>query len=308
MKEFLRGIAFSLSLSLVLCPAGCTNPDALPVTLHSSSEAPLPHADRSVLRIAIAPLTSPRDSFPLFAQLQSYLAARLHQPVGIIYRSTYAEINALLREGECDIAFVSGYPYVQGKHDFGMEALASPVVGGQDSSYSYIIVPASSSRTSLSELRGSVFAFSDPLSNAGRLAPEFAVSRTAGGTRAQTYFRRAVFTYGQERSIEAVTARTVDGAAVDSLVFERMAATDPSLRAAVRVIERLGPFGTPLMVVRPALDAAVKDDIRRVLFHMHQDQDGRRVLRQLGFDRFAPPDDRSYDGIRRMAQLLEERP
>lgn len=309
MKEFLRGIAFSLCLILAAFLPGCGKLDTIPVTLRSAplSEAP-PRRDTPALRIGIAPVTSPRESFSVYAQLQSYLENRLNRPVIILHRSTYAEINALLREGYCDIAFVCGYPYVQGKHDFGMEALVTPVLDGQTASYSYVIIPARSSRTSLTELRGSVFAFSDPLSNAGRLAPAFAVSQIADGERAETFFRHVVFTYGQERSIRAVAAAAVDGAAVDSLVFERMVAREPSLRNAIRVVERLGPFGMPPIVVRPALEPQVKETVRRTLLRMHQDAQGRRVLQQLGFERFSAPDDRAYESIRKMAQVLGEWP
>lgn len=297
---------FVLLIVFPLLPS-CGKPDSVPVKLRSiSSVQTTPQPEAPSLRIGITPVISPRESFPLYLQLQSYLEKRLKRSVMILHRSTYAEVNNLLRFGQCDMAFVCGYPYVQGNHDFGLEALIAPVVNGQTVYYSYIIIPARSSKTSLKELRGSVFAFSDPLSNSGRLAPEYALVKM--GERAETFFQRVVYTYSHDRSVRAVAAATVDGAAVDSLVFDQMAAKEPSLRTAIRIVDRLGPFGIPPVVVRPKLDLQVKETLRTSLIHMHESSEGRQVLQQLGIERFSPADDSAYDSIREMAQVLGELP
>jgi phosphonate transport system substrate-binding protein len=89
----------------------------------------------------------------------------------LIQRGTYAEINELIRTGGADVAFVCGGAHVDGQHEFGMKLLVAPQMRGETMYFSYIIVPRDSNAQSLTNLRGKRFAFSDPLSNSGYLAP-----------------------------------------------------------------------------------------------------------------------------------------
>jgi len=261
---------------------------------------------KASLRVAVAPVISPRESFKLYAPVLEYVSRKLQRPVDLIQRRTYGEINELMRYGHADVAFVCDYAYVEANRDFGMEILVVPVVMGKSTYHSYILVPTESSATSLSDLRGKTFAFSDPLSSSGWLFPTHLLRKI--GEKPETFFKRYIFTYSHDNTVKAVAGKLVDGGAVDSLVYEFMVTRDPQYGVKARVIQRSPAWGNPPVVVHPRFDPALRESLKQIFLTMHEDVEGRKALSPLMIDRFAPPDDRSYDEVRMMAALARERP
>jgi len=259
----------------------------------------------SVLRIAVAPVLSALPTSGLYDQLAEYLAQKLDRPVELVLGKTYAEINDLIRSGEVAVAFVCTNPYVEGREDFGMELLVVPQVDGETVYYSLLIAGPEWKDRSLADLRGETFAFSDPLSNSGRLAPVYELARL--GESPDTFFERTIFTYSHDSSIRAVAQGVVTAAAVDSLVFSYMSTTDPETIAKVEVLERWGPYGISPVVVHPRLEPQVKAQLRDVFLGMAQDAEGRVILDQLAIDRFVPGDDGAYDSVRKMRTYIRNR-
>lgn len=254
------------------------------------------------LRVAVAAVISPQATLDAYGPLLDYLTSKLDRPVQLIQRSTYAEINQLVHSGGADLAFVCGGAYVEGQREFGMELIAAPEVRGETFYYAYIIVPRDSPAQSLSDLRGFTFGFTDPLSNTGYLAPLWLL-RGMGETP-ERFFSHTTFTYSHDNSIRAVADHLVDGAAVDSLVYDFTIARDPTFSRQTRVVEKAGPFGIPPVVVHPDLDPELKAQLRSVLLDMADDPAGRAALDGLLIDRFVVVDDSVYDSIRDMARIL----
>lgn len=257
------------------------------------------------LRIAVAPVLSAKTTSSLYQQLAAYIAEKLGRPVELVQGKTYAEINDMLKSGDVTVALVCTNPYLQGSDDFGMELIAAPEVRGELVYYSLLIVNRASQAVSLSDLRGATFAFSDPLSNSGRLAPVYQLALRS--TNPDAYFSQTIFTYSHDSSIHAVADGVVTAAAVDSLVFDYLAANDPGLTEKVRVIERWGPFGINPLVVNPHLDGATKVELQRLFLGMNKDVEGMVILKNLGIDRFVVPEDTLYDSVRAMRSYLRER-
>lgn len=257
------------------------------------------------VRIAVAPVLSAKVTSSLYQDLAAYLAAKLHRPVELVQGKTYADINDMLKSGDVTVALVCTNPYLQGKEDFGMELIAVPEVNGGLVYYSLLIVGRSARASSLKDLRGASFAFTDPLSNTGRLAPIYQLAKL--GTNPDSYFSQSIFTYSHDSSIRAVADGVVMAASVDSLVFDYLESAEPALTAKVRVIERWGPFGINPVVVNPRLDARTKSDLQRVFLEMSEEPEGQAILTRLQIDRFVVPQDSLYDSVREMRAYLRER-
>jgi phosphonate transport system substrate-binding protein len=254
------------------------------------------------LRVAVAAVISPAATLEAYGPLMDYLAARLDRPVQLLQRRTYAEINELLRSGQADVVFVCGGALVEGERDFGMELLVAPQVRGQTVYRAYLIVPRTSEAKTLADLRGKTFAFTDPLSNSGRLALEYRLSLL--DERPDTFFSQIIFTYSHDNSIRAVADGLVDAAVVDSLVYDYTVARSPQYSARTRVIERSPPYGIPPVVVHPQLNTRLKEEVRAVFLGMHTDEQGRAALAHLLLDRFVPIQPDAYATIRAMAAQL----
>lgn len=256
-----------------------------------------------VIRMAVAPVISPRETFnSRYRDLLEYVGRKLGLPVELVQGKTYAEINDMVRTGDVTFAFVCTNPYLQGRDDFGMELLAAPEVNGETSYYSYLIVRADSPFASLADLRGRTFAFSDPLSNSGRLAPTYQLALM--GETPESFFSRSIFTYAHDNSIKAVAENLVDGAAVDSLVYDYWKKTGSDFTSKTKVIEKWGAFGINPVVVPPGLDPALKTRLREALLGMDKDPAGREILKSLLIDRFVVPDESIYESVRKMREVV----
>ena len=185
-----------------------------------------------------------------------------------------------------------------------MEFLVAPQVNGDTVYYSLLIVGRGVTADSLADLGGATFAFSDPLSNSGRLAPLYQLALL--GEDPDSFFGQTIFTYAHDRSIRAVAEGVVAAAAVYSLVYDYLRVTEPALIEKVRVIERWGPFGINPFVVNPRLSSELKAQLRQVFLEMDRDAEGRAILRDLQVDRFTVADDSIYDSVRQMRSYLRE--
>lgn len=233
---------------------------------------------------------------------QLYLEARLDRPVRFVQRSSYREILNLLLTLKLDSAWLCGYPYV--RHKAKLDLLAVPRYGGRPLYQSYLIVPAEDRTSrSIADLRGRVFAYSDPDSNSGWLTPQVELKRL--GADPGRFFRKTFFTWSHRKVIEAVAAGLAHGGAVDGYIWDTLARLHPELAGATRVAWRSASFGFPPLVTSPHLAAAERDALRRVLLHMRIDPRGRKLLAELNLDAFEAGDPALFAGIEANWRYLE---
>lgn len=286
--------------------SGCDRAEEVPqISLQDVEQAApaKPTPASNPLRIAISAVISPKETLIYYKGLLRYLSEKSGLPVKLVQRGTYDEVNELIKKEELELAFVCSGAYVKGHDDFGMELLVAPVAYGKTIYHSYIIVPGDSDIQDVDGLQGRRFAFTDPMSNTGRLAPTYMLARS--GRNPEDFFDSYIFTYSHDRSIEAVAQKLVDGAAVDSLVWEYLDKKKPALTAMTRIISKSPPFGIPPVVVPKGLDPDTKDELRSILTHMHEDDIGKKILAQIMIDRFVEINDRAYDSIREMETWLK---
>ena len=254
------------------------------------------------LRVAVANVISPQGTLDSYQDLLDYLSAELDRPVELVQRRTYAETNELVRNGEVDMAFVCTSAYIAGHDQFGMQLLVAPVVNGVSVYHSDLIVPAASAARSIDDLRGAVFAFTDPMSFTGRIYPTFLIQQL--GETPETFFGRTFYTYSHDDAIEAVAEGIADGAAVDSLVLDFAMTRDTALADRIRVIHRSPAFGIPPVVVGPQVRPQLRAQLQEILLGMQQDPDGKPPLDALDIDTFVLIDDEAYQSVRDLYQQV----
>ncbi len=288
------GVLFIL-LALTACGSS-RNLDFRFNDVEPASAATYSPNDTKPLRVAVAAVISPKGTVESYSDLLAYIGRKLNRRVELVQRQTYAEVNDLVKNGDVDVAFVCTSAYVVGQRDFGMELLVAPQVNGETVYYSLLIVPASSPARSLADLRGKVFAFTDPMSLTGRVYPTSLVKSL--NTTPEAFFSRIFFTYSHDNAIQAVANQMADGADVDSLVYNYLVARDPTIVPRVRVIDHSPAFGIPPVVVSPNLSPQLKETLRELFLQMAADPAGQTILRNLMIDRFVLVSDRIYDSAR----------
>lgn len=244
------------------------------------------------------------DRHHLLGEWQRYLEHRLHRPVTFVLRDSYNDIMDLIRQGKLDMAWLSDYPYVLMKPF--VRVLITPLFHGRPYYRSYLIVPERDQNTrSIADLRNKVFAYIDPNSHTGYLAPRYALQQL--GADPGQFFRRFYFTRSHGKAIEAVARHLADGASVDGYVWESLAQIEPELTARTRVVNRSEEFGFPPIVIRNDLPAAVARTVQRVLIAMDKDDEGRQILARLNLTGFADARPELYDRVEEMARQADVR-
>ena len=261
-----------------------------------------PESDALPLRIALGSMTTPKSGYAYYQKLSEYIGKKLNRPVKIIDKRTYGEVNELLKRNEVDVAFVCGRPYVDGHDQFHLELLVAPQINGKITYHSYIIVHKNSKLQSFKDLRGKVFAFTDPLSNSGKLAPTYMLMQM--GETPDTYFKDYYYTHAHDNSIKAVAQKLADGAAVDSLIWDYEMKFHPQYAQDTKIIDRSEPYGIPPVVVPRDLPEETKQKLRQILLTIHKTKEGKAILEGMGIDKFVLVTDRNYDSIRKMREYV----
>jgi len=295
-----------LCIAILFCPA-CSE-EQPPVTIdlsdRVSNETLLQITDKNQFSFGIGSMITPKEGYTYYQQLIDYVATKIGEPIKVVDRGTYDEINTLLKHRQLDAAFVCGGPYVEGHEEFGLELLVLPEMAHGPIYYSYLIVPSNSSARRLEDLRGKVFAFTDPKSNSGKIAPTYWLAKM--GETPDSFFSKHIFTYAHDASIHAVMDNLVDGAAVDSLIWEYYNNHNPGIGVKTRIIKRSESFGIPPIVVRPDLPKEKREALQKIFLTMHENPAGAKILEGMLIKRFIPGKDSAYNSIRKMRDFTRK--
>lgn len=261
------------------------------------------HADdRQPIRIGLTAFTQTHHA-SFVQSWQHYLEKRLKRPVSFVQRGSYREVMVMLQSGKLDFAWLCGYPYVANTKDFRL--LAVPIYLGKTSNQSYLIVPATDQQTnSIFDLKGKLFAFSDPDSNSGYLFPTFELKSL--NKNPYTFFSESFFTWSHYNVIRAVASGLAQGGAVDGYVWDNLARQHPELTAQTRIVTKSPEFGFPPFVSRRSVESGDEEAFRNALIFMSRDAEGRELLEELNLDGFVPGNDIIYHSIAIMAQSIAE--
>ncbi len=236
-------------------------------------------------------------------QWSQYLERKTGRKVELVLRKSYREVMDLLDSGNIDFAWICGFPYIQSREPESIQLLTVPVYRGEPRYHSYIIVPESSPYQHFDELKGKVFAFSDPDSNSGFLYPLSLV--VAKDEKPETFFRQTFFTFNHAETVQAVSDQFADGAAVDSYIWEYLAIFRPEITSKTRIIKKSPSFGFPPIVSRLGVNPALVEVMKNTLEDMDQDVAGKALLAQLKLDGFGSYPDSLFNGIRAIANQIK---
>ncbi len=257
---------------------------------------------KHTIRIGFTPAFV-HDQHALLADWRVYMEKRLGLKVEIVQRDSYRETMDLLRLKQMDFAWVCDYPFLHLK-DL-VRLMAVPLYKGQPLYRSYIIVPVGNQKaTGLKDLKQTVFAYADPLSNTGYLYPRFAIHKM--GDKPQDYFRKTFFTWSHKKVVEAVAMGFAQGGAVDSYIWETLDRIHPELTQRTRIIQRSPEYGFPPFVGHRELDPELFGQVQNFLLTMHRDPEGAALLKRINLDGFVRGDIHLYDGVAEMMRVFDE--
>ena len=251
--------------------------------------------EETAIKVAISAMISPKETFSLYEELLKYIEKKLGVSIKLKQRKSYQEVNNLLKEGNLDFAFICSGAYVVAKREFPLELLAAPLVNGKPFYQAYIIANKKSKIENFEDFKGKSFAFTDPLSNTGYKYALKLLDEQKYST--ENFFNNTIFTYAHDYSIQAVARELVDGASIDGLVYEYLLENHPERVEEIKVISKSENFGIPPFVYTSKSDTQIIARVREILLNMHNNPDGKKILKKMKIDKFEIVSHSNYKSI-----------
>lgn len=244
--------------------------------------------------------------------LADLIGRRLALETRYVQELPWQQREQWLDEGRVQLGWVCGLPYVWKTDDEAQRApldlLVAPVMAGRRYGerpvyFSDLVVRQDSRFERFEALRGASWAFNEPRSHSGYLLTRYQLAlRGLNGD----YFGRVVGAGSHERALQMIVAREIDAAAIDSTVLELVLEQQPELRKHIRILESWGPSPIPPWLVHRRTAPALREALQKLLLQLHEDNEGRTVLRLGHMARFVTVRDEDYDPIRHMARRAQD--
>ena len=261
----------------------------------------LPAVAGETLRIGLTP-TFLNERHALMADWRLYLERKLKRPVAFVLNDSYQETMELLHQQHIEVAWLCDCPHVTANPEFRL--LATPLFQGRPYYRSYLIVPQSDVTTrGLRDLKGKVFAYSDPYSNVGYLSPRYELMKM--GVKPEHFFRRTFYTRSHRKAIEAVAVEVADAASVNSYIWETLNQQGPALTGRTRVAAQSEEYGFPPLVAYHNFPMRDFHALQQALMAMVDDSQGREVLKKMNLDGFVLPQAEIYRPVQDIVRYME---
>lgn len=251
------------------------------------------------LTIGLIPTESSSHVTDRFDNLRRYLEKRLGMPVELKTATDYVGIITAMRFKHLDLAYFGPQSYVEAARRANTECFAVEIAEDGSRGYHAVIIARKGSPiTSIQAAKGKSFAFTDPNSTSGTLAPTVFFTRELK-VDPHTYFSRVAYSGSHEASTLAVKGGTIDVAATNDLHLKRGEGKGWEAGRDFNVLwtSRLIPGSN--MAYRKDIPESLKKALREAFF-AYDDKEGLSKLKIRGY---APVSDDVYDTIREQMEV-----
>jgi phosphonate transport system substrate-binding protein len=288
------GVVGALVCAAVL--AGTMAPQA-----GQSSQSPRGWPDKIVL--GLVPSEASADIVSRYKPMTEHLEKCLGIRVEPMSASDYSGVITAMTHKHVDVAYLGPKSYVEAASRAGAQAVAMELsTDGQAGYHGVIIARKEKGYSTIQDVRGKTFAFTDPNSTSGYLVPLTLFKRDLK-EEPSAFFKDVRFAGSQAAAILAVKNGSVDAAATNDLDMARVVKSGVAKAEEFNVIwtSELIP-GSP-MVVRKDLPESLKHAIIGAFMTLGDD---KPALERLGNGGYIYANDGAFDVIRYLIRLQEE--
>lgn len=290
MSYPLRILAAGLCALAVWALSACTAGDG---PEYAPTFSPVATSTEAVYVFGVHPLHNPQRLHEVFGPLMTYLSQNID---GARFRleasRNYAAYDEKLYARQFHFALPNPYQTInavkQGYRVFGK-------MGDDENFRGIILVRKDSGIQDVSDLRGKAVSYPAPTALAATMLPQYYLHSHGLDVMRDVDNR---YVGSQESSIMNVYLGDVAAGATWPPPWKALSRERPELLEALEIKWQTESLPNNGLVVLPEVPAEVVAQVGRVLFTLHQTEDGRAILARIGLSRFEPADDATYQPVR----------
>ncbi|HUB15902.1 MAG TPA: phosphate/phosphite/phosphonate ABC transporter substrate-binding protein [Acetobacteraceae bacterium] len=262
--------------------------------------------DGGTVHLGVVPGEDTEQLLPIYARIGKLIAARLDCQVLTTTGTNYTAVIEAMRAHRVDVGAFGAFSYVLAHQVAGAEAVAAfaAPAGKPGSYYATITTWPGSGITTLQQVRGKPFAFSDPASTSGHLIPSYALVKAGiDPDKDVTPF----YTGSHTASFEALRNHKVPVGELNSTAIAGATLAGFYKPGDYLILWRSPPIPNGPFAIRGDLPPGFKALLTQVLRTLDLRSLPARDLKYLGragSPGLAAVDDHSYDSIRDVVSVL----
>ena len=251
---------------------------------------PLENAKPQTFSLGIVSETHPAQIAAYFNDFARYLASKLafasENEGKVVIAPTPFELAKLIEQRKVDFYLESPYPTYFINDVYGVARLLLRRWKGGVAEYrSLIFTRRNGAINRLEDLSGKLFVFEDPDSTSGHLLPKSFLQQKGFKFADKSRFNPNAaptdidfrFAYSQERLVDWVLSGKAAAGAFSDADFT---ALEQNRRADIAILARTEPLPRHLISVRKNFAPALADRLEKVLLSMHENEQGRQILKK----------------------------
>ncbi|MBE0574980.1 MAG: phosphate/phosphite/phosphonate ABC transporter substrate-binding protein [Desulfuromonadales bacterium] len=292
MRQPLTASLTGLGLFCLLCllPVGCSQQESSPV-------AEQQNAGLTTLTIGLIPEQNIFAQKKRYEPLLAYLAKQLDVAIEIRILPRYGNIIDNFNELGLDGAFFGSFTGALAIDKLGVEPLARPqYLNGSSTYYGMVFIRKDSGIRTARDMQGKRMVFVDRATTAGYLLP-LSFFRTIGIENYTTWFDKYYFSGTHEDAINDVLNGFADIGAAKDTVFYRMAASDTRIARDLEILATSPHVPANGLAVRHDLPDSLKQALQQQLLTLHQNDQGRQILKILEVGKFLKTSREDYQPV-----------
>ncbi len=274
----------------------------------SKTETTLPEEatkEETYLLIGLIPEQNIFRQLERYEPLADYLSEKIGIKINLKILPRYGNIVDNFVSSGLDGAFFGSFTYTLAHAKLGVKVLARPVnIDGTSTYHGFIFVRKDSGIKTAKDMEGKIFAFVDKATTAGYLLP-LAYFKKYGIKDYKTYLKESYFTGTHEYAIYDVLNKKADIGAAKNTVFQRLADIDSRIPNELVILESSPDVPENGLAVREDLDDSIKKKLKIALINIHNDPDGRDVLKDFGAQMFIETTDDDYLNVYRYIKKIK---
>jgi phosphonate transport system substrate-binding protein len=277
---------------------GCTETE---MTSPKDKKSPI---KESILLIGLIPEQNIFEQIERYEPLADYLSEMIGINIKLTVLTRYGNIIDNFVSMGLDAAFFGSFTYTLAHAKLGVEAIARPMtIDGISSYHGLIFARKGGEIKNAEDMKGKTFVFVDKATTAGYLLPlSFFKKNEIRNYR--TYFKEIYFAGTHEAAIYDVLNKKADIGAAKNTIYYKLSNSDSRIKNEMFVLEKSPDVPENGLAVRKDLDVAIKNKLKDKLLNMHNDPDGRNVLKKFGAQRFIETKDDDYSGVYKFVKTI----